>query len=163
MENKMIAFLVIAVAVGLAAGAGIGYLVFDEEPVEQQKYWFYLDYGDEASADKVNRWVSVEATSAGEAMKKVPGAVCEDSEEYGVSLVSIDGLGTVGTYPDNVYWEMFIYNGNYSDSSAFAKCWSSSNFGIGNAYSTCWYLAYHSYGDTVTDEGWLNSGPLATA
>lgn len=59
MENKMIGFLAIAVAVGLAAGAGIGYLVFDEEPVEQQKYWFYLDYGDYEDADKVNRWVSV--------------------------------------------------------------------------------------------------------
>ena len=97
----MIGFLVIAVAVGLAAGAGIGYLVFDEEPVEQQKYWFYLDYGDYEDSDKVNRWVSVEATSAGEAIKKVPGAVCSDNETYGVSLDSIDGLATKqvsGTY-----------------------------------------------------------------
>ena len=45
MENKMIGFLAIAVAVGLAAGAGIGYLVFDEDPVEET-YWYYLYFAD---------------------------------------------------------------------------------------------------------------------
>ena len=162
MEQKMIIFLAIAVAVGLAAGAGIGYLVFDEDPVEQQTYWFYLDYGAEADAEKVNRWVSVNATSAGDALKKVPGAVCESDPTFGISLKSIDGLGTVNNGGNWVYWEMYIYNGDYNDSSAFGRCWSASNFGIGNAYSTCWYLAYHSYGDAVTDTGWLDSGPLAT-
>ena len=161
MENKMIGFLVIAVAVGLAAGAGIGYLVFDEEPVEQQKYWFYLDYGDYEDADKVNRWVSVEATSAGEAIKKVPGTVCSDNETYGVSLDSIDGLATKEVSGDYVCWQSYIYNGTYLGSTAFDKSWSASNFGFGNAYSTCWYLAYHSYGEAVDDAGWIGEGPLA--
>lgn len=62
MEGKLIGILAVALAIGLAAGAGIGYVVFDGNDVSaDETYWFYLYFEE---GDAKNKWYSATGPDA---------------------------------------------------------------------------------------------------
>lgn len=158
MDQKLLVFVCIAVAVGLAGGAGIGYAVFHEDNCEQT-YWFYIDYGTKADDDHKNGWVSVTGTSTADAAKKIPGIILKDTE-HGYLIDSINGIEGTTSEPW-LYWAQFIRNGDYTGGNAFEKNWSVSNYGLSSTYCTCVYLAYGD-GSTPTDTAWITTGPFET-
>lgn len=129
MENKMIGFLAIAVAVGLAAGAGIGYLVFDEDPVEET-YWYYLYFAD---GDERNKWYSATGSDATVAFDKaMDDAGFEWTKSKWGYISTIDGVGSSwATY--NYLWS--ITTSEAAESSISGK--TNDQYGA-FAYSNGW-------------------------
>jgi hypothetical protein len=66
-DNKVIVFAVVALLVGVAAGAGIGYAVFHDKNSSDETYYFYLFWGDN---DAKNGWYSASAGNADDALDK---------------------------------------------------------------------------------------------
>ena len=175
MDNKMIAFLAIAVAVGLAAGAGIGYVVFDEEPVEET-YWYYLYFG---ADDDRNKWYSATGSDATVAFDKAMDAAGFEWDGSSGYPSSIAGVGT--------YWALYEYT--YSNYSAEAETSSvafpvdlgyypkSNGWNQFNGYdvededkvklyqsgSNAFFLAPYDADkkDPINCIDWMNSGPFA--
>lgn len=131
MDQKMIVFLVIAVAVGLAGGAGIGYLVFDEEEVNtDETYWYYLYFAD---GDNRNKWYSATGSDATVAFDKaMDKAGFEWTKSNWGYVSSIDGVGSSwGVY--NYLWSVT------SSAAAESSISGATNDSYGSfAYSNGW-------------------------
>ena len=149
----MIAFLAIAVAVGLAAGAGIGYVVFDEEPVDEKSYWIYLSNTD----SDVDGWYEIVADDPVEAFVDLAAEkelqLNFEWGEYGFSLLSFDGKITQDLGGSNwVYWSLGVWD---SENSSWTYSPTSLNGVTTNIFC-------YAYGDgTLPTTGYQNEGPFA--
>ena len=165
MEQKSIVFIVVALVVGAALGAGIGWMLFgDSEDVEQTTWWLYIDYGDEADSSHKNGWYSAKATDMKEAAEKIGVSFADNGFIDSVNGVVTDSGET---------WSTWLYNGMYSPIyNPETSGMISSNLGLGGMYSTvsmillCDYdpVTYVPVVNPNTDEGytaWMGTGPLA--
>ena len=143
MEQKSIVFIVVALVVGAALGAGIGWMLFgDSEDVEQTTWWLYIDYGDEADSSHKNGWYSAKATDMKEAAEKI-GVSFADSG----FIDSVNGVVT----DSGETWSTWLYNGMYSTVAMILLC----------DYDP---VTYAPVVNPNTDEGytaWMGTGPLA--
>jgi len=117
----MIAFLAIAVAVGLAAGAGIGYVVFDEEPVEET-YWYYLYFGEN---DDRNKWYSATGSDATVAFDKAMDAAgFEWTKSNGGYISSVDETGSLWAIY-NYLWDIYTEDAASASIAGYESGWFS--------------------------------------
>ena len=163
MENKTIAFIVVALVIGAGVGFGIGYLMHSDN-TDAQEWYFYVDYGAEADSTHVNGWYYGYGDTALEALENAfdNSGISYDfpAKSWGTSINMIDGVSGSSSLPW-VWWGLNILNSTPSVDET-GNVWVESGFGIDGI--TCNYICL-SYGDgtepiTQPDEGWANSGPL---
>jgi len=159
MDNKIIAFLIVGVLVGAAAGIGIGYVAFknnDNNSNTETTYWFYIDYGDAADATHVNTWVSAKATDAVSGFEKAMSdagiAYSDDSYGYTGDIAGVAG--------DRSYsWMGWLWVGTEFDDYTFWG-WQSGDFHdcIGNVFY-CGYSTYTSSGMAILEPNYDYTNP----
>jgi len=165
MEQKSIVFIVVALVVGAALGAGIGMMLSgDSEDAEQTTWWVYIDYGDKADSSHKTGWYSAKAVDINEAVEKI-GITLSD---YGFVE---DVNGVVADMGET--WSTWLYNGTYSPTyNPETSGMITSNLGLGSMYSTVAMILLCDYDPETyvpvvnpnTDEGytaWMGTGPLA--
>ena len=69
MEQKSIVFIVVALVVGAALGAGIGMMLSGDESNGEETYWYCLYFAD---GDERNDWYKGTGTDATKAFGSLP-------------------------------------------------------------------------------------------
>lgn len=184
MDTKTIAFILVGVLVGAAVGVGAGYLIWNDSSDGEETYSFYLYFG--TDDDSRNGWYSADATNTNDAFSKVmsnAGFAWEKSSYGYLSL--IDGVGVNGGWS---LWT-YIYALTDQDAAEASILYPMDNGYGGYDGSNGWrtmmgydqgdtlklsqfeskiyffapYNADYSAPNPVEFDGWMNSGPFATA
>lgn len=154
MDQKMIVFLVIAVAVGLAGGAGIGYLVFDEEEVNtDETYWYYLYFAD---GDNRNKWYSATGSDATVAFDKAMDKAGFEWTKSGIGYVgAIDGEDG-GGYGWAIYCYLYSIYTNEAVEGSISFPAPGSYFTMSNGWAS--YNGFNVEGDDAEKMKMYQSG-----
>lgn len=180
-NKKSMAFVVVALLIGVAAGAGIGFFIWSgDDCSDDQEYNYYLYF---AANDTRNGWYNACGADATDAFDK---AMTDAGLEYEISsygyIGSIDGVGdSAGWYLCEYLYD--VYSKDAADASilyptesygalTYSNGWKSmSGFGSGDTLklyqfeSTTYffspYAADWSAESPVSVNTWMSSGPFA--
>ncbi len=165
MDSKIIAFLLVGVLVGAGIGAAAGYLIWEGDEDDNETYWFFFDFGDEADETNVNQWVKVEAADVVSGLKKAADSIYDDNEIEDTGwIVSINGVENDSSV--YVSWANWFF-----DQAADYNTWGTwyATPGLDVTAGNVFYIGFSGY-DSVTWEndmdpnyttGWDNLGPFA--
>lgn len=169
MDTKMMAFVLVGVLVGAGVGIGSGYLVWDNDDVsdDNETYWYYFDFGNEADDTNVNEWVKVEAADVVSGLQKAADKIYTDNEIQDSGwIVSINGVAndSVNSYS----WANWFLN-QTADYNSWGMWYATPGMNVtaGNVF----YIGFTEY-DPATYEnvmdpnyttGWQGLGPFVAA
>jgi len=168
MANNAVLFLVVGLLVGVAAGAAVGYFMWNSSDDDETTYWYYIDYADYATSTVKNGWISAESDTVVHGLFK---ALDANKIEYAISesgwITSINGVEPTWDATSSESWGSWIWTvDKYTPQTAWEKC-NGLDVTIGNTF----YIVVTSYNPTTYEmldgqdpdskSAWKNGGPFA--
>jgi len=130
--DKAIIFLLAGVLVGAGVGIGVGYFVFSDSGDSDQTYYFYIDYGPEASSENVNGWISAKGADQQSAMEK---ALSNNNIPYELnSWGYLDTISGVGDASMVFWWMNWVWEQGEADTAYYAWVQSSGWDSVGTIF-----------------------------
>ena len=172
MEQKSIVFIVVALVVGAALGAGIGMMLSGDESNGEETYWYYLYFAD---GDERNDWYKGTGSDATKAFDKAMDDAGFDWEKSTWGYISsIDEVNNGSGWAITQYLYTEFTSAAASSSISYDNGWySTSGFDDGTddmklkqfeakVYFMTPYLENYEDTPKVADvfSAWSTSGPF---
>jgi hypothetical protein len=167
-KNNAIVFLVVGILVGAAAGAAIGYLMWNgsgnNDAAQETTYWYYIDYGNYESSDAQNGWISAKSDNVVNGLIKALGETKNVIDNESGFITSINGVEPIWTETGE-NWGSWLWTSN-SNNISFGK-WAEGP-GLDITQGIFFYIGVASW-DPVTyalvtdpnaESAWKTGGPF---